>query len=296
MGERFGYVSEDGRFSINEAKKNYVSLSDYLWAQYGARDNAIDVKDTQGKTIFSIADGHGYPFFLDERTFLIHQDQASISQLDDNGNIVWTYDFVSPVVCVDAADGFLLAGTLDGTIELIDKDGKRFYAFEPSGSRISAIFGCAISDDGQKIAAISGIDKQRFIFIEQYGAERQITFHEFLEEGFRTPVHISFVDNDRKIAFEREGALGLYDIKSRISYKIPLDGKIIALDESGEENFLFLITAQNDNKKNLVMVEFPDTLLESAPFVSENVFLARHGSRLFVGGGRKLASFAIERK
>ncbi|MDR2803310.1 MAG: WD40 repeat domain-containing protein [Treponema sp.] len=304
LGAYFGYVAMDGRFSVNKLKKSYISLSDYYWSEYGARDETIVVNNPYNEKVFSIEDGYGYPFFLDSKSFIMGAEQNSISLLStpssqspETVNIEWTYDFASPLTCVDAAAGFLLAGTLDGTIELIDSDGRRVFFSEPSGSRIAAVYGCALSKDGKKIAVVSGLDKQRFVLIEQFGVTWRITFHEFLEEGLRRNVYVEFVDNDNKIVFERESGLGIYDIKSRISYKIPLDGEITALDDSGDSEILFLITSIDGGyKKNLMAVKFPDTVIIEAPFNSESGFLTRKDNNLFVGGKTTLASFSVEKK
>ncbi|MDR1147929.1 MAG: WD40 repeat domain-containing protein [Spirochaetaceae bacterium] len=303
LGTSFGYISDDGRFSINKTKKAYISLSNYFWAEYGEQTASITVKNLRDEAAFTIENGNGYPFFLDSRTFIINSEQNSVSQLENIQNdssgaakFAWTYDFASPLSCVDAAAGLFLAGTLDGTIELIDSTGQRIYFSEPSGSRIATIFGCALSADGKKIALVSGLDKQRFILIEQFGAAWRITFHEFLEEGLRRNVYVMFVDNDNKIAFERESGLGLYDIKSRAIYNIPLDGEITALDGSENNGMLFLISAQDEYNKKLIGIKFPDIIMIEAPFNSENAFLTVKNNNLFIGGKTAIASFAIEKK
>jgi hypothetical protein len=303
LGAYFGYVSRNGRFSVKKNKKGYVSLSDYLWAEYDAEATDIEVKDPYNKTVFNIKDGAGYPFFLDSRSFIMYPEQNSVSQLNivsdgvsASTTVAWTYDFAAPVTCVDAAAGLFLAGTLDGAIELIDGNGRRVYFSEPSGSRIAAIYGCALSPDGKKIAVVSGLDKQRFILLEQFGLTWRVTFHEFLEEGLRRNVFVTFVDNGSKIVFERDSGLGLHDIKLRSSYSIPLDGDVTAIDGSGNDGMIFLVTSWKQNDKKLIGFKFPGIVMIEAPFKSQYMFLARRGSELFTGGKTTLASFKIEQK
>jgi hypothetical protein len=303
LGQYFGYVSDDGRFGFNRQKNAYISMSNAVWAEYGAQDESVAVKDGFDREVFRIENGHGYPFFLDSKTFIIHTEQNSVSLIADEGpeagKAVWTYDFASPLTCVDAAAGHLLAGTLDGTIELIDGNGKRVYFSEPSGSRIAAVFGCALSSDGKKIALVSGLDKQRFVLIEQAGAAWRITFHEFLEDGLRRNVFVRFVDDDNKVVFERENGLGVYDIKKHTSYRIPLDGEVAVLENGGADGFLFLITSitpPGGYGKKLVGIKFPNTVILEAPFNSGDAFLTRNGSRLLAGGKTVLASFTLEKK
>jgi hypothetical protein len=300
LGDHFGFVDKNGNFSINQVKKNYISLSDDGWAEYATVPASIEVRDPMDNIRSSIDTALGYPLFLDKRTFLVSSEQNAISALDDNGNVSWSYDFAATLTCVDAAAGFLLAGSLDGTIEILDDQGKRVFFFEPGGSRLSIILGCAFSKDSSRFAIISGIDEQRFLLMERLGDslnnEYRVVYNEFLGEGFRRPIHIVFVDNNRRVAFERESGLGLYEIASRTSLNLPLQGEISAIDESGNNHLLFLITSQSDVQKRLVSIQFPGTIMAEAPFKSENIFLGRQDNVLYLGGGTTLISFEVDKK
>jgi hypothetical protein len=213
------------------------------------------------------------------------------------GEELWTHDFPAPLTCIDAAGGHLLAGTLDGAVELLDFTGNPvFTPFEPGGSRISVILGCALSQDASRLALISGVEKQRFLFLERSGDTYKVVYHEFLSDGFRRPVHIRFINNDAQIVFEREEGLGIFIISSRTSTKVNLDGEIVALDDSGEDGFLFLITSQSQNEKRFIAVRHPGLIVNEAPFKSKNAFLARQQNRLYLGGDLLMASFELEKK
>lgn len=303
MGGRFGYVDRDGVFTVNRTKSGGVSLSEDYWAEYGAVPDKIDVKNPLNAPVMTIEmeDGsRGYPFFLDKRVFLINSEQNSISALDESGKIAWTYDFGSVVTCVDAAGGLLLAGSLDGVVEVLDASGKRMFFFEPGGSRLAVIAGCAFSEDGSKIAVVSGVDEQRFLLMERLGenaaGEYRVTRHEFLGAGFRRPVRVAFVDGESRVIFEREGGLGIYELSSYRSLTLALDGEVVALDGSGGGGLLFLLLAREGGRRSLAAVEFPSTLVFAAPFDSDDVFLGRDGKYLYVGGGAKLASFEIVKR
>jgi hypothetical protein len=297
LGNRFGYVDSQGRFAINQVKKGYVSLSEDYWTEYEARPETIEIRDPRNNALMTIANGRGYPLFLDKRIFLVGEEQNSVSGTDDAGNIRWTYDFAAPLTCVDAAAGLLLAGTLDGSAVLLDAQGQPvFPPFEPGGSRLGVILGCRISRDGSRLALVSGIDAQRFLVLERSGDSYKVVYHEFLEDGFRRNVHLAFVDQDRRIIFEREGGLGIYEINSRNSVSLPLEGDILAVDESGSEGLLFVVAAQSERRKNLTAIRFPGTVIMNAPFQSETVFLKRHDSRLYIGGGMIMASFELDKR
>ncbi|MDR0554168.1 MAG: WD40 repeat domain-containing protein [Treponema sp.] len=296
LGGRFGYVNDEGRFVINRIKRGYASVSDEYWAEYKPIPAAIEIRDPQNRELLSIESGKGYPFFLDGRIFFINAEQNSLQAAGPDGKIAWTYDFASPLTDIDAAAGLVLTGSLDGTVELLNTEGQRIFFFEPGGSRLMAIYGCRISSDGSRLAIISGYDDQRFLLLERFGDSYKVIYHEFLNDGFNWAVHIAFIDHDSRVAFERQGGLGIYDINARESLYLELPGNISALESYGGDNLLFLINSLDERQKELVAVRLPGTIILKAPFKSENVFMRRQGSRLYVGGGGILSSFEISKR
>jgi hypothetical protein len=297
LAGRFGYVDSQGQLILNRARKERLSLSGDRWAEYGAAPEKLEIRSPWNEEALLIERGGMYPFFLDGRIFLLGGEMNSVSALDEEGELLWAYDFSARLTCVDAAAGYFLAGSLDGRLELLDREGKlAFPPFEPGGSRIPAIYGCALSRDASRIAVISGIDDQRFLLLERFGESYRVVYHEFLSDGFRRRVNVAFIDNDSRVAFEQEGGLGIYDIQSRNSLTLPLRGEIEDFDGSGEGGIFFVITAPGEGEKRLAAVRLPGRVIMEAPFKSENAFLGRRGSRIYVGGGTTLAAFELGRR
>jgi len=300
MGSRFGFVRRnDGSFSMNRTAKSNVSLSDNHWAEYEAEPDLITIYDNTGETYAVIENPGGYPFFLDGRIFIVGSEQNSISEINVSGAVSWTYEFTAQLTCVDAATGLLLAGSLDGVIVVIDSSGRKVFSFEPGGSRYPVVLGCALSRDGSGLALISGIDNQRFLFLERFGAssgDYKVVYHEFLTGSFRRPVFISFIENDRWVLFERIGGLGFYEAGSRRTTKVILDGEISMVDQSGGQGLVFTIVSKSENRKELAGIMLPDRVMVAAPFKSDDVFLSRADSRLLIGGGQAIISFELERR
>ncbi|GHU26381.1 hypothetical protein FACS1894164_17410 [Spirochaetia bacterium] len=293
LGNRFGYLDAESHFTVNQIKKAYLSQSTKYWADYDAVPEAIEVMDPFGDTVCRITTKVGYPVFLDGRIFLIAKEQNSISAVNEDGSIRWSYDFATTLTTIDARNGIVAAGLLDGAVEVLNDEGKQLFFYKPGGSRLEVILGCALSHDASKLAIISGIDQQRFLLLEWAGDTYQVNYHEFLGEGLRRAVYISFIDNDSHVIFEKNDRLIIYNVSSRSSTSVLLPGKIIELEESGTDHYLFLITA-NDDKKHFVALRLPGMVIFEAPFTSEHSFLARRDSRLFIGGGSTMATFEIE--
>jgi hypothetical protein len=312
LGSRFGYVDAQGQFAVNRAKINDIYLSPNMWTEYPAEPTNIVINNIINDTKINIENTRGYPILLDNRIFILGSEQNSLSQISENGNVLWTYEFGAPLTCMDAASDLVVTGSLDGAVEVFNGKGERVYYFEPGGSRYSVILGCAVSKNGSHIGIVCGVEQQRFLLFERFGSaggEYKIIYHEFLGDGFRRPVHVLFADNDRRIVFERVGGLGCYTIKSRRGIFIPLEGNIAAVDGSGDQGLFFLITSHPAEEKRFTGIQFPregvfgflgnaeaDLVFLRASFKSDNVFLGRRNSTLVTGGGTALISFSLEEK
>jgi hypothetical protein len=302
LGGRFGYADTQGRFVINRAIRDAgsgnadVSLSEHRWAEFGATPAAISIRSPGGESLMTIENSRGYPLFLDGKIFLLGEEQTSLSLVDDKGGLLWTYDFAAPLTSIDAAADLILTGSLDGIVELLNIAGTRIHSFEPGGSRLAVILGCRISRDGSRLAIISGYDDQRFLLQERFGGAYNTVYHEFLEDGFRHAVHISFIENDTWIAFERQGGMGLYEIETRRSVKAPLRGSMVALDETGGDGLIFAISSLGGQSKLLSAVRLPGVIVMEAPFKSETVFLSRRSPDIYVGGNTTLAAFELGKR
>jgi len=307
MNNRFGYVERDGSFTLNRVKTDQVSISRERWVEFGAMPESLSVYRADGGAFTTIDNPRGYPFFLDGRIFVVGSGQNSISEIHASGAVLWTFEFASPLTTIDAAAGLLLAGSVDGVALVIDGSGRQVFSFDPGGSRFSVILGAAISSDGSRLAIVSGIDSQRFLVLERFGAglgDYRVVYHEFLGEGFRRPVHIAFVDNDRHVVFERRGGLGIFDTASRLTMNVEVDGELRSLDESGGQGLVFAIFSHTENDalgtaRELVGIQVSGRtarVVTRAPFRSEGVFLGRMDSRLIIGGGQAMIAFDLERR
>lgn len=296
LNGKFGYIDVSGNLSFNKNREGYVSFSDSRWAEYQGAPSQIEIKSPLNENLFTVRNPNGYPFFLDGKNFILAQNQNAISKFNDAGNVLWTYYFDAPVTCINVNADLVMAGLLNGTIVLLNDNGNEIFSFEVLGSRVAVIYACKISNDGTKLAVISGLDKQRFLLFEQHGESYRVIYHEYIGDGYRRSVMLSFIDNDKRAAFEREGGIGIYDIQSRQSTMIPLEGNVYAMDSKGIDDMFFVITSLPPQEKKLVGIRYPGMITCEAPFKSESIYLNRNDSSLIIGGGDTLISFVLKKR
>ena len=312
VGNRYGYVSNSGKVLLNKEKEQTVSLSPELWAEYESAPMSLVIRTPLPDKEIILENPGGYPVFIDGRIFIVSKDQTNLKELNRNGEVLWQYDYEAPLTCIDAAGGYVLTGTLDGIIDLLDGGGNPvFPSYAPGASRIPVITGCRLSSDGSKIAVISGIGKQRFLFLELYGNnDYRVTYHEFLTgEGFRREMLMAFIGNDTRVVFEQEAGLGIYDVSDRSTITLPLsdqregqysslpEPRLLALEEEGGNGiFFYIISGSSREEKRFIALKLPGKELLNAPFKSEAFFLTRRGNEIFIGGGMTLACFTLDRR
>jgi hypothetical protein len=98
------------------------------------------------------------------------------------------------------------------------------------------------------------------------------------------------------VVFEQEKGLGIYDVKTRSTITLPVQGKLEALDEDGRNGLFCFISSDKRGEKRFVVLKLPDIVLINVPFKSETSFLTRRDRELFIGGGISLASFSLDKR
>jgi len=294
LGSRFGYYGADSGFSLIETVESRLSLNEHSWASYGASPDSIEVMNVDGSLRF-VTNERGYPLFIEDQTWIIGPEQNTIALLGESGKILWCRQYPSPITCADAAVGLTLVGLLDGSIDLIATDGSRVFYFEPGGSRLPVITSAHLSSDARRIALVSGVDPQRFLLLERGGDAYKVIHHEYLGVGFRRPVISAFVGNNAFFVFESESGLGVHAIASKKTTFLPLNGRVLVLNDSPSEERFFL-TVDSKTMRELVGVRLPATIFMRAPFLSAEPFLAVEGQRLYLGSPTALAALDISSK
>jgi len=208
--------------------------------------------------------------------------------------VLWQRDFSSLITAFASSDGLALFGLMDGSLVGIGKDGSELLSFSPGGSRVAGIYGCAVSPDGQMVAAISGLDKQRIVVLERRTSAYRVTYHRWLDSDFRRPVAMGFTEDGRYLAYERPDGFSIYSCEGRsearvssralkrLGLSIPERDMLIALEGGGDD-------------KNLLCASPKGKRIFSASFGAADGFLAQRGEALFLGMAQSSGASRIVR-
>jgi hypothetical protein len=281
LGDRYGYFTAEGSLLFAASASYGVAMAEDAFAPYERLSEGFVIKSPQGADLARSA-AVGYPFFLAGRRFVVAPDQSTVMELGRNGAPSWTYRFSSIVTAFDASPSLAVFGLMDGSIVGLDGSGSSLLDFAPGGSRISGIYGVAVAPDGQLVAAIAGLDRQRLVVMERRSAAYRVAYHRYLDSDYRRPVNIAFTADGRELVYEDPLGVAVYDRTSRkeTTISVPATGRLGLTTRDGE--MLVLLSGEGERKR-LICAALPDRRIIDAPIMARLAFVETRGEALFLG-------------
>jgi hypothetical protein len=281
LGDRYGYFTQDGTVLFSAAQSYGVALAEDAFAPYERLSEGFSILSPEGQ-VQAKAAIVGYPFFAAGRRFVIAPDQASVSELASSGQATWTYHFPSIVTTFDASPSVAAFGLVDGGIVGLDKAGKAVLDFAPGGSRIAGVYGVAISPDGQLVAAVTGLDKQRLVVMEKRATAYRVAYHRYLSSDFRRVIYMGFTSDGRHLEYESPSGIGVYDRDTRQETIVPVPtGYKLGL--TARAGRLLAILSGDGTESRLVCAELPDRRVLDVAFQAKQAFVDTRGDAIFLG-------------
>jgi hypothetical protein len=230
-GVYFGYVDNDGNV-IYKATLNYnITLSHKGFINYSSiqdENQSLVFLSPYGEFISSFMKP-GYPLFSSngERLFLIKTNATGFREITLEGEYLWEAHFASIITGFSANRDFIAVGLLNGILKLFNRGGECIYTLGPGRSRLSVIYGCAVSHRGRTIAAVYGIDPQHIIIVEKDGLKFSTPYYRDMNTDFRRPVILRFSYDDKFLFYEGRGRLHILDVNAHRFFDLSLPGKLI---------------------------------------------------------------------
>jgi hypothetical protein len=292
MGDIFGYTTPTGGIQYLNVSQFEVQMDGNRFINFSSVPQNLVMRDSSGRILSSI-ESQGYPILTAGRYFVINTDRTELMELTDQGDTKWQNDFGSMITCMGATKALAVVGLLDGSIAVVDGSGRTVTAYAPGGSRVQVIYGCAISDDGSRIALVSGLDPQKLVLLSRArGGYRPYSVLN-LETSFRSAVFVNFLPGVPYVYYEGAGSAGYVSISGRQIGTLPLRGTVRAVS-LGPKSLLFLLSssaADSSGKgpqSELTVVRPPNSIVARSTFPGGNLFLRSIGSAIYLGVDRTL--------
>lgn len=291
LGSTFGYFTPDGTLCMTRESAERIAISPLGWTTYPNNAQKTTVSFTDGSPDAEIT-SPGYIHLHKERMYLFHPGGNRISAVSENAGILWTREHTAPITAFNSSPAGTVIGYADGNLTAVLPSGEILFTFWPGGSDYQVVLGAAISNDGELIACISGIDRQRFIVAQRMSNQYRILFHTYLDGNLRREACINFEQSGRYIFFETANGLGVFDSRELESRILPIPGTIIATGED-TGGTVFTVLSEQDGIFTLSAIEKPDHIVGTTSFPGTDAFLVQQGTTLFLGVDKSIMRIDI---
>lgn len=288
----FGYFYSDASFLRLNSLQGGAALSDSAWLSWNAGDTSGPVLiSREGQTLAALPAGH-VPFFHDSSLFSLSPDFLELQRYDESGKFLWSYVLPAHVSAFDHGSSLTAVGMLDGSIEVIDANGRHALRFLPGGSRLEAIFGLAVSDDGMYLACLSGLDPQRLVVLGKGEGGYRVVSHRYLETSFRTPSSVAILEADPYVLYRDAGGIGVSALDGSFSGLLPADAETFTVHRAHHHG-LYYIVARQGASAELLSFKPPARLLGRTALPEGAVFVRMDGDTLYFATDQGLARISV---
>ena len=269
LGDLYGFVSPDGKLASLARTPFRVALSRRGSVAYARIGGTWMLDGPSGQALASFS-GDGYPLLGPDgdRIFLVKTDLTGLTELAEAGEAAWTRDFPSMLTSVAVAGDWLAAGLLNGSVSLVDRRGGVVFEQAPAGSRLPAAFGVAVTADGGRLAAVTGIDPQQLTIWRRSRGGYSPSARVPLGSEFRREVRVAFSADGRSLACEAAGAAAIVDTAGGGRSMVALPGRLTGIAFLGPSDGragAWFLAARDGAGAEIAAVRPPGAVLARVP-------------------------------
>jgi len=294
LGQNMGFFTPEGKITNLVTYPFKASISDSYYASYSANNSSADFFLPDGEKAGTINES-GFPFFDEDRIYIFLPGGSSFAQCSSSGARQWIYESYCPITAFSSSKGGTVAGFADGTLVSFTKDGAVDQKFQPGGSNFSVILGAGISESGDTIACVCGQKQQRFVVAQKNGEHSKIIFHEYLEKDSVKQELVKFNRQGNVVYYGYEGGLGVVDLDKMESYKLPLNGHVVQIQEN-EDGSLAFVLSRYGKKYTITVIEKFNQSVATFSYNANYAFIQVRGNSLFVGRNDRISKLSVSRK
>jgi hypothetical protein len=176
----------------------------------------------------------------------------------------------------------------------MDNQGSIVDSHEFSFGTYHVTYGCALSDNKEKIAVMSGLNPQGITLLEY--RENSFVPVRTWESGtdFRRRVRIDFPWGDDIIAYETDIGVAFHSVDGKDAEDLQLAGSLISMKTNKESGLLGVVSKLAGSSEGFMSyVTREGKPLLSFILPSYKVFLEDEGNQVFLGLGDSMISFLI---
>lgn len=291
LGETFGYVSRGGEVGLETRVLYDVGYSDGVFANYSSVARNLVFADPTGNFLRSI-EATGYPHIVGDRTFVFGSNGSSIAEYDTLGELRWRRQCPSLITSMACSEDLVLLGLVNGRASLVSQTGDDVFAYVPGGSRLSVVLAVAITDDGSRMAMVSGVDPHRFVALSAAGESYEVETSRELSGDFRRQWYAEFSHHGEIAFFGGMDRLWFYRTSSADLSSIAVQGRVRGVEQV--PGGLFAVWSETRDAGHLVVFDPSGAVIARHAFPAEATFFRALEDDVLLGLDTHLVSLDLE--
>ena len=286
LGQILGYFTPEGEIALLTSYPFQGTISSSYWATYPADSKKTsvytpDLVGLQQSPLFTI-DRPGFPFFSEDRIYIFTPGGYGVAHYNPQGEEVWSFEGYAPITTFASSSSGTAIGYANGSLVTYTTEGELKQVFEPGGSQYPIILGTAISESGNFLACVSGIDQQRFVLTKETNGLNKVVFHTYLQGNLRIPVLVKFSSDEKLVYYSCYQGLGVVNTENYSHTMLPVKGQIVAIEESETTNITLVLTKNKDDY-TVYLIENGDSIIGSFSYQAKSSFIVVDEDDLYIG-------------
>ncbi len=256
-----GVLNPDGESIINRDENRIKTYSGSH--TFESKGDFVSVLRNRINNKYAIFEGAGSPLILNEHYLLADFPSSLIKEVSTTGDILWSWEGVSPITALSASTMNVVFGTLDGKVYLFRKDGSQ-RVFEPLKDRNdSVIYGLSISQEGSRLAVVAGLDNQHLVIYSELTTLKYVESARFeLDSHYARPVTLFASDLSFSVWVEQPGELVRYTRRG-VETRYPFDGELLTMVPDEKEGLIHILCRSDSGESRLSILSLEGRLLLS---------------------------------
>jgi len=293
-GNFFGYLDKNGNVLFKDTVLYNVALSDYGFINYSSiqNENQTLVFMNPGGNYIQSFNLPGYPFFSDngKRLFIIKIDATGFREVAYDGDEIWSAGFASIITSFSANEEYVVVGLLNGMIKVFSRSGECIYSYLSDESRLSVMYGTAISRNSRTITALSGIDPQNLLVFRKGSMNYNNPVKKEIIQEIRRAGYIDYTYKDKYLLFESGDGMNAMDMRSLHINILPEQNKLTCVDHHKNNQYITASYLLKDSyNKSILYIYKPENRIFIKKTCNIKIeFLRFIEKRLVIGLNRTL--------
>ena len=286
------YVSNSGKTIYSEDLLYGAAIDNHGFINYSRQNKVLVVKGSKGQ-FQNAVDQPGYPFFSGERRFIISYDNNSVGEFNLSGDVLWEKTYGSTLSSVSASDSLVFVSNTNGGIQVLSKSGENIFSKQIKSSRINIVYGGSVSDNGEYIVTVTGIDPKLISIWKDNGGNYKIDKTWTLSSEIRRNSLTGFSPDGLFAYIESEQEFFIIDLKRMKIHSKSLSGRIQYINFPGSSG-LIQILGKNKDGYYLTVLEKDLNPLVYTSIRADDSALKIYNNKLLLGINHKIIAYNME--